>query len=277
MNLESGGEYPNHPASEAADIHGEGEMFYSKEDLGANYKDDWTSLQYNRFRHPVIKSRYLDFKKKHPTTEERNSSFFESKIEGVFLEKPRDIPKDVYLSMLNMDTYDHNLERVFRVTDYGKAYQYFKMRENLGASQGYGDHGVVFSDAKELGGTSVSDRSKNIIEAHEKVHGSFMNLTNSEKNYIIDVFYTERNRQRGRILPSYPNKKQVDEVLARMSQIKNYFGFKGDEKFTIGHLNMARKHYLSDVGFDNNMQEFFDSIDRENEEKFVELMNTIAC
>ena len=38
----------------------------------------------------------------------------------------------------------------------------------------------------------------------------------------------------------------VDELAERMSQLKNYFGFKGGEVFTRQHLAYARENYLKD-------------------------------
>lgn len=64
------------------------------------------------------------------------------------------------------------------------------------------------------------------------------------------------------------------EIIERMSQLKNYFGMKGDELFTKEHLEYARAHYLEDGILDNNMRAFFDAITPETEEAFLELINS---
>lgn len=50
------------------------------------------------------------------------------------------------------------------------------------------------------------------------------------------------------------------EMVARGTQLKNYFGLKSGEEFTEDMLKYAAKHYIQDTGFDNNMVEFFNSI-----------------
>ena len=67
----------------------------------------------------------------------------------------------------------------------------------------------------------------------------------------------------------------MDEILARMAQLKNYFGFSGGEQFTKEHLLYAKKHYLEDTQMDNTMKDFFEKIG--DEEVFVRNMNEIPC
>lgn len=61
------------------------------------------------------------------------------------------------------------------------------------------------------------------------------------------------------------------EIIARMGQIKDYFGLKATDKLTINDLIHAKYNYVKDVGLDNNMTEFFNAI-TDNEE-FVKLFN----
>ena len=65
-----------------------------------------------------------------------------------------------------------------------------------------------------------------------------------------------------------------DEIIERMSQLKNYFGMKGSELFTKEHLSYARNHYIKDTESDNNMTEFFQAITPEKEDAFIELINS---
>lgn len=64
------------------------------------------------------------------------------------------------------------------------------------------------------------------------------------------------------------------ELAERMSQLKNYFGFFGDEIFTEEHLSHARSHYVNDTEYDNLMTPFFQAISSEREDAFLSLMNS---
>lgn len=63
------------------------------------------------------------------------------------------------------------------------------------------------------------------------------------------------------------------EIAERMSQLKNYFGFSGDEKFTKEHLSYAKENYIKDTNMDNGMRMFFEGITPETEQTFLELIN----
>lgn len=63
------------------------------------------------------------------------------------------------------------------------------------------------------------------------------------------------------------------EIMERMSQLKNYFGFKGGEIFTKQHLQYAREHYVEDTQMDNYMGFLFDCITPETEECFLQVIN----
>lgn len=65
-----------------------------------------------------------------------------------------------------------------------------------------------------------------------------------------------------------------NEIAERMSQVKNYFGFQGDEKFTKEHLHYAKENYVKDTGCDNAMTLFFEAITTNTEDKFIELINS---
>lgn len=278
-----------HPASESADAPLDHEDFIKAQEralgqsLGANYgknsDEDWTLLLYNRLRRIELKKRFLDFKHRFPTTEARDSSKFRrTPGEELDLDKPVDIPKDNFEQALN--GYDTNLENVFASTRYHYAKgQYFDgnnveeleshTERNGGASAGYGDVGSVFIDAKDKENIPYTNRSKNIIEAHEKAHGVFGHLTQGERRYIWDIF--------GHAKIGYKYKDNPEEILIRLTQIKNYFGFKGDEKMTLSRLRYAKNHYVENTRLDNNMTEFFAAITPENEQKVVDLMNEYPC
>lgn len=281
MILESDFRHEPHPASEDADAprfrEFERHPILDKSELGADYNGDWTILLHTRFTDSVIKERYLGFKRKFPTTEMRSRSYFQDASQKFILEKPTDVPNDEYEEMISPEAYDTNLKSIFASTETRDSINYNLQPYNQGVSAGWRHPGVVFRDATDQYAEPLGIRQKNIVEAHEKAHGILMGMTNGEMEYIRSVFNTVNNRNKGKIIKSYSNKEQIGDVVARMTQLKNYFGFKGGEEFTRDHLDFARENYIKDTGLDNNMSEFFDAIDRENEDRFIELMNTVAC
>lgn len=89
-----------------------------------------------------------------------------------------------------------------------------------------------------------------VVKAHEKHHS----MTKPSDYPSIEIFDT-------RHLPeSQSEYLNSNELAARGSQLKNYFGFdKSDQKLTGDMLKYAAEHYKDDV-FDNNMQQMFSSI-----------------
>ncbi|MES2622809.1 MAG: hypothetical protein V4576_00200 [Patescibacteria group bacterium] len=225
----------------------------------ANYKGNWTVLLAERAQSSATKEKFLAMKEKFPTVEERTS---DHKL-GM-LDKFSDIPTDTFEQ--GKDRYDANIGHVFGSTEYVHSKDTSFQADTLGLSAGYGDPGTVFKDAA-LNGNQVSSEHKTIIEAHEKAHGLFRDLTNGEKTYILSPFNEENLNLR--------HSAKADEVLARMSQLKNYFGFREGESFTAEHLEYAKTHYVHDVGLDNRMSDFFASI--EDQHKFLEVINAIPC
>ncbi len=109
-----------------------------------------------------------------------------------------------------------------------------------------------------------------LVESHEKGH-SLRTLHTSQ--YLEDMFSKAFELPKSNF---YLVAHAPAELLERMTQLKNYFGMKGDEKFTPKHLEYARKHYISDVGLDNNMTEFFAAITEEKEFNFLKLINSVG-
>lgn len=66
------------------------------------------------------------------------------------------------------------------------------------------------------------------------------------------------------------------EILARMAQLKNYFGFTGGETFTRDHYHYARENYAKDIVFDNNMSDFFSLIPEDKIDLLIKILNTCA-
>ena len=139
-------------------------------------------------------------------------------------------------------------------------------------------------------------RDYSLTEAHEKGH-VFRPLRGSEYlrlkfSVAFDVSKVTKDAFFGKgILPLDSTDEEIKEelidgylfnfyrpieIIERMSQLKNYFGMKGSEKFTSAHLDYAREHYVKDVTLENHMQAFFDAITPQTEEKFLALINSIG-
>lgn len=146
-------------------------------------------------------------------------------------------------------------------------------------------------------GKRLTPKQTSLVEAHEKGH----NLRKfSEKFYreyfargfdASKVVFTEEDLTAHRARYSEPDARteeqlirdtraiyidylfSADEIVERMSQLKNYFGMRDADQFTHDHLEYAREHYLKDVGFNNGMDHFFQSITPQTEENFLKLIN----
>ena len=264
MSFGAEGTYFGHPAGEDESVTPEEELRELVRQT-ANYQGDWTNLLQQRLLDPQIRSRFIESKRNNLSEEKRRS--FDSFEVG---EKPVDVPVDHIEQSIN--NYPQTIRRVFKQTGYTTTLNYNQTEktnqppEALGVSRGFNDHGFVFKDAV-YDDRKLSDREKNIVEAHEKAHGVLWRLTNQEKRNILSCFDMQKL--------VHKKKDKADEVLARMSQLKNYFGMKGVETFTKAHLDYAREHYVKDVVLDNNISNLFDSI--QDEDRFIELMNTVAC
>jgi hypothetical protein len=81
-------------------------------------------------------------------------------------------------------------------------------------------------------------------------------------NTITDDDYT-------REMIDYPS--TPEEIVERMAQLKNYFGMRGGEKFTLNHLEYAREivdgipRFMKDTDVDNMMTEFFPRLVRSHQ------------
>lgn len=113
-------------------------------------------------------------------------------------------------------------------------------------------------------GEGINRRFTNDIatRAHELSHMAYIPTEPIPKNvYKIDSPYTDYLFQIG----------NGTESSARLTQLKNYFGLTKDEPLTREMFEYAKKNYVKDTGFDNNMTEWFDSITDIN--KFLEWAN----
>jgi len=136
------------------------------------------------------------------------------------------------------------------------------------------DFNVLYANPDRIGGVEICLANKFVqgfdfshlgLSEGERVY--FEKLSRVDGNSVSNTSFAYRMS-----LVNYLN--TPFEEAERMSQLKNYFGFRGSEKFTKEHLAYARKHYIEDTGFDNNMTQFFQVITPEKEDAFIEIINS---
>jgi len=236
--------------------------------VSANYPGDWTNLLMGRMTDPLTKEKFIKTRLEAMVTMKTGTP-------GTF-DKP-EYYRSYYEDQIKK--YDGRVEYVFSATDIGLAREFRKEPENLGKGN-IVEQGTVFLDAVDKEGLVLTDRHKNIIEAHEKGHGLRDFTSNVDKGDFlssIDVNALSAVEERQRIvkpkLRIYKYLTRPDEIAERMAQLKNYFGFTAGDVFTSEHLHYAKEHYVADIGLDNSMTEFLLSITPEVETKFLETIN----
>lgn len=282
-------------------------------DQQANFKGSYSELLFSRMNNPVVRKQLLDMieanekwlsdnpetvteLKKDPITGETfladdGLPIFEQRP-GTYNAKSREELEKEFNEGVNRETaltrIDFSLpleaSAMKRINPEGE----FHSTDNSEAVVG-----VMRDSSVPLTEDEIRDRS--LIEAHEKGH-VFRNLRPSK--YLEDKFkpafdvlkvtaeaYYGKDKRPDFVTDSDVNNsingylfdfKKPVEIMERMSQLKNYFGMRGDEKFTIQHLMYAKEHYRKDVNFDNHMQAFFDAITEETEFAFLRLINSVG-
>jgi len=144
-------------------------------------------------------------------------------------------------------------------------------------------------------GNRPTVKQMSMIEAHEKGHAirdydslrkyfsrgfDISKMEYSDKDLEVDISIRKDDRKAEDLSRENMMAETVQylfsgtEIAERMSQLKNYFGMKGSERFTSEHLHYARDHYVADTGMDNRMSQFFQTITPETEDAFLELINS---
>ena len=234
----------------------------------ANYPGDWTLLLKERLLHPSMQEKMNALVAKY------RDSFPDTAPK--MLDKPDGFRSFQDKQALNFQ--DRVRDR-FEATGVEPSRIYGKEDGNLGTAryditeksdkENLVHSGVVFPDAAK-NGESLTLRQKNIIEAHEKGHAvrTFPGALGTELRMAFDP---ESIRLTHTFKEGYLFKP--DEIAERMSQLKNYFGFSGNEEFSAKHLAHAREHYVIDTGLDNDMSAFLTAITPETEAQFLKVIN----
>jgi len=259
------------------------ELFLQNIEKTANFEGDWTLLLKDRLLNTEIKKQQLEKtsfwigKSVEELCEEKSYSeneaeeFFKFQIKNLYINHYKQKSQ-----IVKYELYDEFIEKVFKSTNYMTSLEYSENPEAENISKtikavspaGMGTGGTLFKDRLFFNdGINYTNKQKNIIESHEKGH-SVRTYTGKQKKEIEDVLEK-------RWLGNEEQKKYLgcaEEIIERMSQLKNYFGFSGSEEFTIEHLYYAREHYVEDVGLDLGMTLFMNAII--DEKKFLNIMNT---
>ncbi|MES2225230.1 MAG: hypothetical protein V4480_00280 [Patescibacteria group bacterium] len=233
----------------------------------ANYPGHWTLLLEDRLRDPETKRKFVQVRTEAlPSLRQGEPGQFDK-------EKQFQSHYEAQIA-----DYDKNIDSVFNTTNIGNASEFGRPPLHAGMGN-IGEPGTVFLDAETREGVPLTTRQKMIIEAHEKGHGmrDFQGSDADEIRSTLD-FNVLAERESLTTAENPQNRfvnylRDASEIVERMAQLKNYFGFKGDEEFTRLHLEFAKKHYIQDTGLDNTMSHFFAAITPETENQFLAVMN----
>ena len=248
-----------------------------------DYKGNESKVLFSRLHHPEIKKQIYDLRFQLEKYWTEDGKEMNEKGEEVW---PADEYAPTYEQLERQ--FDAQLEGIERSTDirFGS--------EPWHTSEG----GVAAFSIDPRTGKPFTTRQLSIIEAHEKGHIIRPYDGRQYDEYFLvgfdpshvrisseDLLIVKRGLVRkGQSPEDIDDQAAQDtilsylfsgcEIVERMNQLKNYFGFTANELFTKEHLDIAREHYIADTGMDNGMTYFFQAITPEREEKFLELVNT---
>ncbi len=230
----------------------------------ANYQGNWLLAQQDRMTDPDFKAKYDQMVTSSlPHLKEGEPGLFEK------AEQFRDYHQDL------ARTFEERNEHVYSAVGYTEAKQHGLGPQQFGRSD-IGEQGTVFSDAATADGVPLTARQKDIIAAHEAYHGMVKapTATQAELSEAFDSkAYFEIVDTEGIKQPGYL--RNPDELMARMAQLKNYFGMHDGAAFTKDHLDYARAHYVQDTDLDNSMSLMFRTVTPRTEVNFLRLMNSL--
>lgn len=235
--------------------------------VSSNYPGNWTNLLMERMLNPVTKQKFIKIREA--------SMISMNDGEPGPLDKPKTF-SNYYQKQI--DEYDQNITYVFSRTNINKAKKSDKEPNHLGMGS-YGESGVVFSDAN-YNNNDLTPRQKDIINSHEKGHGLrdfYSPIEKMEISQVIDSKVIAEAEQRKK--ENNPNARflnylaRPEEIIERMSQLKNYYGFSAKDVFTLNHLEYAKINYVSDTGLDNQMSIFMNAVTPETIKSFLKVIN----
>ncbi len=251
----------------------------------ANYEGNHSLLLFERLTHPVILERLVNDMYEDITTVDYSDyeyiDLLSLQEKNDFLSQSESKVKEVIKGKIlaRIEKVKNRTQIIFSEVGYLESRQ--------------GKYGLVAILCRNQSGRYESPHVRNITEAHEKGHI----IRKYEQNSLFSkkvkrVFNFKQidipnevlrkimeNSKADNLLLVYKEMidyfSKTEEIIERMSQLKNYFGMSGTEEFTKEHLRYAKKHYIENTGiYPYQIQPFFDAI--EDEDGFVELMNTLG-
>lgn len=180
-------------------------------------------------------------------------------------------PEDVQIwkdSGLDINFYDR-LPKLDNSTNYKMSASEFNQKtglnvppSKLGAGVTQGGY-ITFTDAPKLKGT--------IAEAHEYAH-----FAHEPSTMAPGIDYEWLRKNYGDHAVEYFKDGHNSELMARFTQVRNYFGLKEGEPVTKEMWDYAVKHYIVDTEADNNMTEFFQIVKKDKLQEFLDWANKNA-
>jgi len=263
----------------------------------ANFEENWTEVLFDRINNPEIRKQMVDIIYR---DELAKQEYF--KNEPFVFDHEMDTGNKVYRDSKGSQLLDVEIEsfkpRTREEVEKELDEQIKKAMEITQiefSDKGPNSERIPLYFKNPYTGEIPTNRQKSLFEAHEKGHevrrfdDNFFDKAFDKSNVIftdedLKAFgkMMELDKDEEEVIETDPEKiKEIflkylfsgNEVAERMSQLKNYFGMRGSEKFTREHLAYARKHYSKDVGFENGMQQLFQAITPDTENKFLELIN----
>ncbi len=265
-------------------------------EIKGNFEGNDTLLFYDRLKNPKIKKQLVDLIFEHENDRSPMVPDYVDEFGNVIKAEPNP-PAPKTREQIEQEL-DQNIEKVFSVTAID---QNPKGTSDSGAIEINGEwipSGTVALFSKHFEtGEPWTPKQLSIIEAHEKGHGVRLlhmgeNLASKIRSGLdfskikIDDRMISIWREVGKARAEMSNDNvreeildyfsQPHEIMERMAQLKNYFGMKGDERFTKRHLDYAKQHYLEDTGMGIQMAPFLEAITPETQDNFLLLINSLG-
>lgn len=253
----------------------------------ANYEGNDSLLLYERIKNKEIREKIIDMFCEYQDSIEPPERLFKNGKEISVSEWKKELKSREEIGK----ELDEKINRVFLSTD---------IDYSLGIkshTDGDNEVGLIFNNGINPDtNRKWSQKQLSISESHEKGHciRNFYTPGKSFKEKILSGFdfsnieipnkIIEQAKLKNKDIPEELIKENFifywsrpTEIIERMSQLKNYFGMKGTEKFTKEHLDYAKLHYSKDTGLgEYSMKTFFDAITPEKEKNFLGLMNSLG-
>jgi hypothetical protein len=264
----------------------------------ANFEGHDTELLFKRISNPEINKQIIDLIEKSQNdnnkflTDYKDKKTIEEELDQRFRQAQNSTPINIKESsdlintkgiglnfkMLNGEIPSEKQMAIIEAHEKGHL-----IRDYMGRSSNGYFFDKYFSSGFDISKIEINeDRYKEIEKLFEtQGHNIIKNepeLEDYEKAFA-NVFQEDTHTVHNQITPEEVKEKFIKglftgiEISERMSQLKNYFGFDGNQTFTKKHLDYARSNYIKDTGSDNGMDEFFQAITPEKEERFLYLIN----